>query len=87
LRECKALPDSQAGSFEICELRSLPGRCEQENDPARQRQPTEYRRDRNAFLLVRSSVDRPKIDNFFTVGVRESLIREGQCAQDDQDEG
>jgi len=75
------LPDSQAGHFRSFELRTLPASNDEQGNSSDQRQPAEYWRDRNSLLLFRGGVDRPEIKNLFLMGIRESLVGEGQPTQ------
>jgi hypothetical protein len=78
------LPDSQAGKFRSLELRSFLASHDQQRNSSGQRQSSEDRRDRNMLLLVRGGMDGPEIENFFSMGIIESLIREGQAAKNNQ---
>jgi len=63
------------------ELRILFRTNDEQDDSSGQRQPSEYRRDGNVFLIFPGGVNRPNVQNLFLTGVIESLIGEGQPAQ------
>lgn len=75
------MPDSQAGNFRSLELRTFPASNNEQGNSPNQRETAKDRRDRNMLLLFRSGVDGPEIENFFLMGIIESLIRKGQAAQ------
>ena len=80
-----ALPDSQAGHFHKSELRLLLDSRDEHNDASYQREPSEYRGNRNAVVFFRGCVDRSDIKNFFLMSVGKSLIGEGKTAQNDEE--
>ena len=79
------MPDSQAGHFHKSELRLLLDSCDEHNDASYQREPSEYRGNRNVVVFFRGCVDRPDIKNFFLMSVGKSLIGEGKTAQNDEE--
>jgi hypothetical protein len=84
-REGYALPDSQAGHFRNFELRTFPASNDKQGNSSDQRQRAEYWRNRNVFMVFPGGVDGPEIKNFFLMGISESLIGEGQPAQNNQE--
>jgi hypothetical protein len=75
------LPDSQAGHFRSFELRAFLASNDEQGNSSDQRQPTEYRWNRNPLMIFPGGVDRPKIENFFLMGISKSLIGKSQPAQ------
>src|SRR5713226_247174 len=84
-REGYALPDSQAGHFRNFELRTFLASNDQQGNSADQRQPAQYRRNRNSLLIFPGGVDRPDIKNLFLMRISESLVGKGQSAQNNQE--
>jgi hypothetical protein len=78
------LPDSQAGHFRNFELRTFLASYDEQGNSSRQRQPAEYWRNRNVLMVFPGGVDGPEVKNLFLMGKRESLIGEGQAAQNNQ---
>jgi len=78
------LPGSQAGYFRSFQLRTFLAPNNQQGNSSDQRQPAHYRRNRNSLLIVPGGVDGPEIEYFFSMGVGESLIRERQPTEDNQ---
>ena len=64
-------------------LRAFLGADDNQDDSSDKHQATEYRGNRNMVLFIRSGVDRANIQNFFTTGVGETLVGEGQAAEND----
>ena len=79
------MPDSQAGHFHKSELRLLLDSRDEHDDASYQREPSEYRGNRNVVVFFRGCVDRPDIKNFFLMSVGKSLIGEGKTAQNDEE--
>ena len=65
-------------------LRTFPASNNQQGNSADQGQTAKNRRDRNMLLLVGGGVDGPEIEDSFPMGIIESLIGEGQAAQNNQ---
>ena len=72
------MPDSQAGNFRSLELRTFSASNNEQGNSPNQRKTAKDRRDRNMLLLVRGGMDGPEIENFFSMGIIESLIREAR---------
>jgi hypothetical protein len=79
------LPDSQAGHLRKFELRLLLDSRDEHDDAAYQREPPEYRGNRNVVVFFRGCVDRSEIKNFFLMSVGKSLIGERKAAQNDEE--
>jgi hypothetical protein len=79
------LPDSQAGYFRSFELRTFSSADNDQDNSSDQRQTTKQWRDRNVFLIFPGGMDGPEIKNLFLMGISESLIGEGQPAQNNQE--
>ncbi len=75
------MPDSQAGYFRSFELRTFLAPNNQQGNSSDQRQPAQYRRNRDPLVIFPGGMDRSKIEYFFLMRVRESLIGERQSAQ------
>jgi hypothetical protein len=79
------LPDSQAGHFRTFDLRTSLASDDKQDNSSDQRQPAEYWRNRNPLMVFSGGVDGPEIKNLFLMGISESLIGEGQPAQNNQE--
>jgi len=64
----------------------LPSAGDEEAHTSGQRQRSEDRRERDGMFRLRGGVNWPKIKHSFPTRVRNALIGEGQCAQNDQQE-
>jgi hypothetical protein len=80
-----ALPDSQAGHFRKFELGLLLDPRDEHDDAAYQREPSEYWGNRNVVMFFRGSVNRSEIKNFFSMGIRKSLIGERKATKNDEE--
>jgi len=69
------------GHYRSFELRTFLAPSHKQNNSSDQRQPAEYWWNRNVLSFFRGSVDGPEIKNLFLMGITESLIGEGQAAQ------
>ena len=78
-------PTLPAGQIRGYGLTSFLGAEEDQDNSTHQRQATEYGGNGNMVLFVRSGMDRANIKNLFPMGVGETLIGEGQAAQDNQE--
>jgi hypothetical protein len=78
------LPGSQAGYFGSFKLRILLASHNQQGNSSDQRQTAHDRRNRNSLMIVPGGMDRPNIDNIFSMGISESLISKRQPAQNNQ---
>jgi hypothetical protein len=67
-----------AGLFE---LRTFPASNDEQDDSSDQRQSAEYGWNRNSLMIFPGGVDRPEVKNLFLMSISESLIGEGQPAQ------
>jgi hypothetical protein len=73
------------GHFRKFELRLLLDSRDEHNDASCQREPSEYRWNRNVVVFFRGCVDRSEIENLLLVSVGESLIGEREAAQNDEE--
>jgi hypothetical protein len=85
LREGYALPDSPAGQIRGCELRTFLCADEDQDNSTHQRQATEYGGDRNSVMIFPGDMHWSHIHYSFAMSVIESLISEGQAAQNNQE--
>jgi hypothetical protein len=74
-------PALRRATFAVFELRILPGSKDEQGDSSDQRQPAEYWRNGNSVLSVCRDMHGSYIQYLFVMGVIESLIDEGQPAQ------
>jgi len=74
-------PDSQAGHFRSFQLSTFPASNDEQGNSSDQHQAAEYGWNGDPVMIFPSGVDGPKIKKPFLMGVAESLISEGQAAQ------
>jgi len=77
------LPDSQAGHFRSFKLRSFLASHDEESNPTNEGQAAEHGRNGNPIVIFPGNVHWAYIHYTFVMGVSESLISQGQPAQND----
>jgi hypothetical protein len=78
-------PTLRRDNFEWMGLRTFLGAYDDQDDSSDKHQATDYGGNRNMVLFIRSGVDGANVQNFFPMGVGETLVGECQAAENNQE--